>query len=112
MSDAVSAVGEVAKDAAPYVTMSTGAGMTQIPISWIQIAGVLIGTGGLLVALLRWREAKRANDLNQIKWEHERAESINNEETKAEERLQRKHGKEETQGKTNQDSKSKEKAEA
>jgi hypothetical protein len=88
MSETVSAVSEVIKDAAPYATMSTGAGMTQIPMPWIQIIGVAIGSGGLLVALLRWGEAKRANDLNQIKWEHERAESINDKKTEAKEESQ------------------------
>ena len=82
MSETVTTVSEVLKDSAPYATMSTGAGMTQIPMPWIQLIGFVIGSGGLIVAALRWREAKRANDLNQMKWEHERAESINNEKAK------------------------------
>lgn len=73
------------KESGSYIAMSTGAGMTQTPISIIQIAGVIIGAGGLVVATMRWRvaylqqkETKRANDLNREKWEYEKNAKSNN----------------------------------
>ena len=67
------------KESSSYVAMSAGAGMTQTSINAVQLFGVVIGVGGLKVAVLRWQEArravletKRANDLNQEKWEYER----------------------------------------
>lgn len=79
MSEIIKAVGDVVSEPAPYVAMSTGAGMTQVPITWVQIVGMVIGAGGLYVGVLRWRvadrqqkENKRANDLNQEKWEYEK----------------------------------------
>jgi biotin synthase-like enzyme len=89
MSETVTTVSELLKDASPYAAISTGAGMTQVPFPWIQIIGFVIGSGGIFVGVLRWQESRRANDLkqmandlNQTKWEHERAESINNEKAK------------------------------
>lgn len=79
MSEILSAVSDAVSEPAPYVAMSTGAGMTQVPITWIQVIGVVIGVGGIVVGVLRWRvadgqqkETKRANDLNQLKWEYEK----------------------------------------
>ena len=67
------------KESSSYIAMSTGAGMTQTPISIIQIVGIVIGAGGLIVAVLRWKvaylqqkETERANNLNQEKWEYEK----------------------------------------
>ena len=62
------------KEAPSYIAMSTGAGMTQAPISIVQIAGFVIGAGGLIVAVLRWGEARRTNNLAAEKWEHEKCQ--------------------------------------
>ena len=77
MTDVATTVKSI-KEASSYIAMSTGAGMTQTSITIIQVIGVIIGAGGLIVATLRWMEAKRTNDFNREKWEHEKnAESKN-----------------------------------
>ena len=77
MSKAVATVKSI-EEALSYTAVSTGAVMTQTSITIIQVVGVIIGAGGLIVAALRWIEAKRTNDFNREKWEHEKnAESKN-----------------------------------
>ena len=46
------------------------------PISIVQIAGFVIGAGGLIVAVLRWGEARRTNNLAAEKWEHEKCQKL------------------------------------
>ena len=78
MSNVVTAAKSI-KESSSYMAISASANITQTPISIIQVAGVIIGAGGLVVAVMRWRvaylqqkETKRANDLNREKWEFEK----------------------------------------
>ena len=59
MSNILSAISNAVSEPAPYVAMSTGAGMTQVPITWVQVIGMVIGVGGLYVGVLRWRVEDR-----------------------------------------------------
>lgn len=86
MADGVS----MAKDALPYVAVGIGGGMTRAPYTTIQIIGIVIGAIGGLAALGRWYEAKRANDLNKLKWEYERENKISEEAQTTEETHNRK----------------------
>ena len=65
------------KDTAPYVAMGTGSTLTLSPALILQITGVCVGVAGAVVAVLRWKEAKRANDINEKRLEYEIAESKN-----------------------------------
>ena len=90
----VTTVVKSVKESSGYVMMSGGGAMTQSSIDMLQLVGFIIGAGGLVVAVLRWMEAKksvaveaaavtetkRANDLEREKWEYEKnAKSKDNE---------------------------------
>lgn len=62
---------DLVKDTTPYVAVSTGGALTLSPALILQIVGVVVGIGGFIMAFFRWKEAKRANDLNERKWEYE-----------------------------------------
>ena len=51
-------VAKSAKEASGYVAMSIGAGMTMG-----QLIGYIIGFCGIIIAMLRWYEARRANNI-------------------------------------------------
>jgi hypothetical protein len=79
---------DMVKDATPFVAMSGGGALTLTPVLFLQIAGAIIGAAGVVLGYMRYRvadkqqaETKRANDLNQQKWEHELAKSQNSEKT-------------------------------
>lgn len=75
-----------AKEGLGYGMMGSGGAMTQSSVDILQVVGFIIGAGGLIVAVLRWLEAKksvaveaaavteirRANDLEREKWEYEK----------------------------------------
>lgn len=79
---------DMVKDATPFVAMSGGGALTLTPVLFLQIAGAIIGAAGVVLGYMRYRvadkqqaETKRANDLNQEKWEFEKnAKSKNGEE--------------------------------
>lgn len=84
---------DMVKDATPFVAMSGGGALTLTPVLFLQIAGAIIGAAGVVLGYMRYRvadkqqaETKRANDLNQEKWEFEKnAKSKNGEESTSEE---------------------------
>lgn len=70
---------DMVKDATPFVAISGGGALTLTPVLFLQIAGVIIGAAGVVLGCMRYRvadkqqaETKRANDLNQEKWEFEK----------------------------------------
>ena len=78
------------KDATPFLAISGGGAlsMTLTPVLTLQILGAIIGAAGVVLGCMRYRvagkqqaETKRANDLNQEKWEHELAKSSDSKET-------------------------------
>lgn len=82
---------DMVKDATPFVAISGGGALTLTPVLLLQIAGVIIGGAGIVLGYFRYQvaqrqelETKRANDLNQEKWEHELAKSQNSEESNEE----------------------------
>ena len=83
----------MSKEGIPALLVGTGTGMSQAesyPV--IQVIGCIVGVIGLIigairikVALMQAGETKRANDLNQLKWEHEiKNESTNSKEASEE----------------------------
>ena len=69
-------VAKTIKEASPYASIGTGGGMTQTPLPALQLIGIVIAGAGVVVAIMRWYEArlarkeeKRANDLKQLKYE-------------------------------------------
>lgn len=63
---------KVVQDSLPYAGIGVGGTMTQAPVSWVQVIGLIIGGLGFLAAMLRWYEVKRSNDLDREKWEYQR----------------------------------------
>ena len=87
MSEIITLV-KSAKESAAYVAMSAGAGMTQASFDFVQFIGAIIGAAGIVVAILRWIEARkavaqttRANNLKEEKWRYQRAKNANDKET-------------------------------
>lgn len=76
---------DLVKDATPYAVISTGGAMTTLsPTVYLQIAGVVVGLIGAIMAFFRWKEAKRANDINERRLEYE-INAISKDSSKAEE---------------------------
>lgn len=70
-------VAKTIKEASPYASIVTGGGMTQTSLPILQIVGIVIAGAGVVVAIMRWYEArlarkeeKRANDLKQLKYDN------------------------------------------
>lgn len=66
---------DLVKDTTPYVAMSTGGALTLSPAFILQVIGVVVGVAGAILAFFRWKEAKRANDINERRLEHDIAKS-------------------------------------
>lgn len=63
------------KDGTPYTMIGAGGGLTLTPALLLQVLGVVCTIIGLIMAVLRYKEAKRANDIEERKLEHEIAKS-------------------------------------
>lgn len=78
------------KDSAPFVAIASGGSLMLTTITPVQLAGLVLGGVGAIVAILRmiiagldWYEKRRANNLNILKYEDEKLAKSQNS-TKAE----------------------------
>ena len=63
----------MAKSVLPLAATGTGLTLFLTSDYIVQVAGIIIGMLGLMVALWRCWEIKRSNDFNKFKWEEENA---------------------------------------
>ena len=63
----------MAKSVIPLAATGTGLTLFLTSDYIVQVAGIIIGALGLMVALWRCWEIKRSNDFDKFKWEKEHA---------------------------------------
>ena len=74
---------DMIKDGTPYLVVGTGSGLSLQPEFVLQIAGVIVTFIGIILAYLRWREAKRSNDIEERRLEHDIGKDSNGKKKKA-----------------------------